>query len=43
MLLPHLPAGSRDGRRFVVLAVNGVGSSAIRAMGRYLDSLLCRR
>jgi D-alanyl-D-alanine carboxypeptidase len=37
-------AGSRDGRRFVVLAVNGVGPDAIDAMGRYLDSrLLCRR
>ncbi len=36
-------AGSRDGRQLVVLAVNGVGPGAIRAMGRYLDSrLLCR-
>ena len=37
-------AGWRDGRRFVVLAVNGVGPDAIAAMGRYLDTrLLCRR
>jgi D-alanyl-D-alanine carboxypeptidase len=36
-------AGSRDGRQLVVLAVNGVGSAAIQAMGRYLDTrLLCR-
>ena len=36
-------AGSRDGRQLVVLAVNGVGPDAIRAMGRYLDGrLLCR-
>lgn len=36
-------AGSRDGRQLVVLAVNGVGPGAIRAMGRYLDTrLLCR-
>jgi hypothetical protein len=31
------------GRQLVVLAVNGVGPAAIRAMGRYLDTrLLCR-
>jgi D-alanyl-D-alanine carboxypeptidase len=37
-------AGSRDGRRFVVLAVNGVGPDALDAMGKYLDDeLLCRR
>jgi D-alanyl-D-alanine carboxypeptidase len=36
-------AGSEDGRRIVVLAVNGVGATASQAMGRYLDRLLCRR
>ena len=36
-------AGSSDGRRIVVVSVNGVGSDAIQAMGRYLDDLLCRR
>jgi len=36
-------AGSRDGRRIVVVVVNGVGSAAIQAMGLYLDDLLCRR
>ncbi len=35
-------AASRDGRRVVVVAVNGVGTSAIEAMGRFLDDLLCR-
>jgi D-alanyl-D-alanine carboxypeptidase len=36
-------AGSRDGRRIVVLAVNGVGPAAIEAMGKFLDDkLLCR-
>lgn len=36
-------AGSRDARRIVVLAVNGVSPDALRALGRYLDGLLCRR
>jgi D-alanyl-D-alanine carboxypeptidase len=35
-------AGSSDGRRMYVVAVNGVGEAAIGAMGRYLDDLLCR-
>ncbi len=36
-------AGSLDGRRIVVVSVNGVSSNAVRAMGLYLDDLLCRR
>ena len=36
-------AGSRDGRRVVVVAVNGVSPRALEAMGRFLDRLLCRR
>ncbi len=36
-------AGSSDGRRIVVVSVNGVGTNAIRSMGLYLDDLLCRR
>jgi D-alanyl-D-alanine carboxypeptidase len=36
-------AGSRDARRMVVLAVNGVSSRGLRALGKYLDGLLCRR
>ena len=36
-------AGSRDGRRIVVVAVNGVSGPAIQAMGLFLDDLLCRR
>jgi D-alanyl-D-alanine carboxypeptidase len=36
-------AGSRDGRRLVVLAANGISSSALQALGKYLDGLLCRR
>jgi hypothetical protein len=36
-------AGSRDARRMVVVAVNGVDPYAMEAMmGRYLDALLCR-
>jgi D-alanyl-D-alanine carboxypeptidase len=35
-------AGTSDGRRMFVVAVNGVGEDAIGAMGRYLDDLLCR-
>jgi D-alanyl-D-alanine carboxypeptidase len=35
-------AASRDGRRVVVVAVNGVGTNAIGAMGHFLDDLLCR-
>ncbi len=35
-------AGSRDARRLVVLSVNGVSPDAIGAMGRCLDTLLCR-
>jgi D-alanyl-D-alanine carboxypeptidase len=34
-------AGSRDGRRVVVVAINGISQSALLAMGRYLDRLLC--
>jgi D-alanyl-D-alanine carboxypeptidase len=35
-------AGSRDGRRLYVLAVNGVDPRAMEAIvGRYLDDLLC--
>ena len=36
-------AGSRDGRKLVVLAVNGVSQDALQALGKYLDGLLCRR
>ncbi len=36
-------AGSRDARKIVVLAVNGVGQQALQALGTYLDGLLCRR
>jgi D-alanyl-D-alanine carboxypeptidase len=36
-------AGSRDARRMVVLAVNGVSQEALQALGRYLDGLLCRQ
>ena len=35
-------AGSRDGRRIVVVAVNGVSPIGIEAMGRLVDRLLCR-
>jgi D-alanyl-D-alanine carboxypeptidase len=35
-------AGTRDARRIVILSVNGVSASAIAAMGRFLDELLCR-
>jgi hypothetical protein len=35
-------AGTSDGRRMFVVAVNGVGEDAIGAMGRYLDDVLCR-
>ena len=36
-------AGSRDARRVLVVAVNGVDPYAMEAMmGRYLDDLLCR-
>jgi hypothetical protein len=36
-------AGSRDGRRLFVFAVNGVDPSGMEAIaGRYLDDLLCR-
>ena len=34
-------AGSRDGRRMVVIAVNGISQGALQAMGKYLDKLLC--
>jgi D-alanyl-D-alanine carboxypeptidase len=35
-------AGTRDGRKFFVLSINGVGGDAIPAMGRFLDDeLLC--
>jgi D-alanyl-D-alanine carboxypeptidase len=36
-------AGSRDARRLVVLGVNGVSPDGLRALGKYLDGLLCRR
>ena len=36
-------AGSRDARRIVVLAVNGISHGALQDLGRYLDGLLCRR
>ena len=36
-------AGSRDGRKLVVLAANGISDSALQALGKYLDGLLCRR
>ena len=36
-------AGSRDARKIVVLAVNGVSQGGLQALGRYLDGLLCRR
>ena len=35
-------AGSRDGRRIVVVAVNGVSPTGIEAMGHLVDRLLCR-
>jgi hypothetical protein len=36
-------AGTVDGRRMFVVAVNGVDRRAMEAMmGRYLDDLLCR-
>jgi hypothetical protein len=36
-------AGSVDGRRMFVLAVNGVDPSRMEELvGRYLDDLLCR-
>jgi D-alanyl-D-alanine carboxypeptidase len=36
-------AGSRDGRRLVVLALNGVDPSAMESIaGGYLDTVLCR-
>jgi D-alanyl-D-alanine carboxypeptidase len=36
-------AGSADGRRIIVLAVNGVDPQGMEAkVGRYLDDLLCR-
>jgi hypothetical protein len=36
-------AGSVDGRRMFVLAVNGVDPSRMKELeGRYLDDLLCR-
>jgi len=34
-------AGSRDGRDFYVVDWNGVSQTAIQAMDRYLDDLLC--
>ena len=37
-----LAAATRDGRRFVVVAINGVGTNAIEAMGHLVDDLLCR-
>jgi hypothetical protein len=37
-------AGSQDGRRMFVLAVNGVDPRRMEVIaGRYLDQLLCRR
>ena len=39
---PSFAAGSRDGRRIVVVAVNGVRNDALDAMGHDLDGLLCR-
>ncbi len=36
-------AGSRDARRLVVLAANGISHGALQALGKYLDGLLCRR
>jgi D-alanyl-D-alanine carboxypeptidase len=36
-------AGSRDGRRFFVVGWNGVSPTAIDAMDKYLDDLICRR
>jgi D-alanyl-D-alanine carboxypeptidase len=36
-------AGSRDARRIVVLAANGISNAALQALGKYLDGLLCRR
>jgi D-alanyl-D-alanine carboxypeptidase len=36
-------AGTRDARRLVVISVNGISPSALQAMGRYLDKLLCPR
>ena len=36
-------AGSRDASRIVVLAANGISNDALRALGTYLDGLLCRR
>ncbi len=35
-------AVSPDGRRVVVVAINGVSGPALGAMGRFLDELLCR-
>jgi hypothetical protein len=36
-------AGTRDGRKLFVFAVNGVDPSAMEQIaGRYLDELLCR-
>ena len=35
-------AGSRDGSRMIVISVNGVSSTALAAMGRFLDDILCR-
>jgi D-alanyl-D-alanine carboxypeptidase len=35
-------AGSRDGRRFFVVAWNGVSRDAIHAIDKYLDDLICR-
>jgi D-alanyl-D-alanine carboxypeptidase len=35
-------AATRDGRRVVVVAINGVGTNAIEAMGHFVDDLLCR-
>ncbi len=35
-------AGSRDGRRFYVVDWNGVSRTAIEAMDKYLDDLICR-
>ena len=35
-------AGSPDGRRFFVVAWNGVGPDAIHAVDKYLDDLICR-
>jgi hypothetical protein len=36
-------AGSRDGRRMIVIAVNDISQDALQSKGKYLDKLLCPR